>query len=180
MPVLGYEDAYPLLGDSCFIAPTAYVIGRVQLGAECSVWFSSVVRGDTGEVRLGSGVNVQEGSTIHTEKDHDVVIADDVTLGHHAVVHGATVQANVLIGINSSVLTGARVGSGSIIGAHALVPEGKVIPPRSLVLGSPGKVVREVTEAEFERILRTARNYRKLASSYAAKLPSPFSSEAGG
>ena len=166
MPALAYQGTLPELGADAFLAPTAYVVGRVQAGDDCSFWFGATVRGDTDTVTIGDRVNVQEAATVHTDAGHPVMIGDDVTLGHHAIVHGATIGDLVLVGINASVLSGAVVGSGSIIGAHALVPEGMEIPPDSLVLGVPGKVVREVRAAERTRIERSASGYVQLGAAY--------------
>ncbi len=171
MPILPYRDHLPELADDVFLALTAIVVGRVTLGPRCNIWFGSTIRGDTSYVTLGEAVNVQENSTIHTEGGLDpagipAIIGNRVTLGHHALVHAATIEDDVLIGVNASVLSGARVGRFSIIAAHALVPEGKEIPPYSLVVGVPGKVVRQVTEAEIARITRTAENYMHRGQEY--------------
>jgi carbonic anhydrase/acetyltransferase-like protein (isoleucine patch superfamily) len=168
MPVLSYLDHQPEVAGSVFVAPNAYVVGRVRLGAESSLWFGATVRGDTGTVEIGEGVNVQEGATIHSQHDSPTVLGDDVSLGHLAIVHAATIGNGTLVAMQASVLSGAQVGAGSIIAAHALVPEGMVVPPLSLVMGIPGKVVRQVTENEAERAARTARVYRRLAKEYRA------------
>lgn len=166
MPVLPYVDHHPSVAEDVFLAPTAYVVGRVTIGARCSLWWNSTVRGDTGPITIGEEVNVQEGCTIHTEADVPAVIGNHVTMGHHALIHSAIIEDDVLIGMNASVLSGARVGRGSIIAAHALVPEGREIPPGSLVMGVPGRVVRQVTEAEAARARRNGDNYLRLAREY--------------
>lgn len=166
MPVLPYLNYFPQVAEEVFVAPTAFVVGRVTIGPGSSIWFGCTVRGDTGSIVIGEGVNIQDGSTVHTQTGFETIIGNRVSLGHHALVHAAIVEDDVLIGINASVLTGAKVGRGSIIAAHALVPEGKEVPPRSLVVGVPGKVVREITEAEFARIRRTAENYQRLSREY--------------
>ncbi|HEX7023995.1 MAG TPA: gamma carbonic anhydrase family protein, partial [Gemmatimonadales bacterium] len=151
MPILPYLEHTPRLEDDVFVASTAYVIGKVTVGAGSGIWFGCTVRGDTESVTIGRCVNIQECSTVHTGPSHPVVIGDNVTLGHQAVVHGAVIEDEVLIGIGASVLNGARVGRGSIIAAHALVPEGQDIPPGSLVVGVPGRILRQVTQAERDR-----------------------------
>ena len=167
MPIVRLEDYVPQVAEDVFLAPSAYVVGRVTVGPGCNIWYGSTVRGDSSWVRLGEGVNVQENSTIHTqEPDIPAIVGDRVTLGHHALVHAATVEDDVLIGVNASVLSRARVGRFSIIAAHSLVPEGKEIPPYSLVMGVPGKVMRQVTEAEIERIKLTAEHYRERGQWY--------------
>jgi carbonic anhydrase/acetyltransferase-like protein (isoleucine patch superfamily) len=166
MPLLHYLDHYPTVSDDAFIAPDAYVIGRVTLGPQSSVWFGSTLRGDVEPITLGRGVNIQEHSVIHTDSGMPAVLGDYVSLGHHAIVHGAVLEDHVLIAMSATVLSGAKIGSGSIVAANALVPEGRQIPPRSLVVGTPGKVLREVTDDEYERIVRTARHYMQLAQEY--------------
>lgn len=167
MPIVPYRDNLPTIAEDVFLAPTAYVVGRVTLGAGCNIWYGATVRGDTSWVTLGEAVNVQENCTVHTQEgDIPAIIGNRVTLGHSAIVHAATIEDDVLIGVNASVLSRAKVGRFSIIAAHSLVPEGKEIPPYSLVMGSPGKVIRQVTEAEIERIKQTAEHYRHRGQEY--------------
>jgi carbonic anhydrase/acetyltransferase-like protein (isoleucine patch superfamily) len=166
MPIVPYRGELPTLAEDAYLAATAHVVGRVSIGARCSLWYGATVRGDTGSVEIGDDVNVQEGATVHTQTGIVTRIGNRVTLGHHALVHGATIGDDVLIGVNASVLNGATVGSGSIIAAHALVPEGKEIPPGSMVVGVPGKVVRQVSAAERGRILRTAEAYTRLGQEH--------------
>ena len=142
---------------------TCVVIGDVELGEGVSLWPHSVLRGDYNLIRVGRGSNVQDGAVIHNDTGNPCVIGDDCVIGHLACVHGATLGDRVLIGIHAVVLNGAVVGDESIIGAGAVVPEGKVIPPRSLVLGMPGKVLRQITEDELARIKSGASNYRGYA-----------------
>ncbi len=166
MPIVPYRDHLPEVAEDVFLAPTAFVVGRVTVGARCNIWYGATVRGDTGWVTLGEAVSVQENCTIHTQGETATIVGDRVTMGHHALVHAATIEDDVLIGINASVLSGAKVGRFSIIGAHSLVPEGKQIPPNSLVMGVPGTVVRQVTDAEIARITRTAENYMHRGQEY--------------
>jgi carbonic anhydrase/acetyltransferase-like protein (isoleucine patch superfamily) len=166
MPLLPYLEHRPSLAESVFVAPDAFVIGRVSIGPRSSVWFGSTLRGDTEPLTLGEGVDIQDHCTLHSDPGHPTVLGDFVSLGHNAIVHGAVLEDHVLIAIAATVLTGARIGSGSIIAANALVPEGREIPPRSLVVGTPGKVIREVTEAEYQRIVQTSTNYMRLAQQY--------------
>jgi carbonic anhydrase/acetyltransferase-like protein (isoleucine patch superfamily) len=176
LPKLPYQDHWPNLHESVFIAPGAMVIGRVTMGFECSVWFGSVVRADSNEVVFGEGVNIQDNSTLHTDPDAPTILGNNVTVAHRAVVHGSRLGDNVMIAIGAVVLSRSTIGEGSIIGAGALVPEGATIPPRSLVLGVPGKVVRQVKDEEFERIMRTARNYRRYCNEYRERLGSSLES----
>lgn len=151
---------------SAFVAETATVIGDVTIHRDASVWFGAVIRADTDRVVIGEGSNVQDGVIIHCDEGFPTLIGRGVVIGHRAVVHGATIADHVLIGIGAIVLNGARVGEYSIVGAGALIPEGKEIPPRSLVLGIPGRVVREVTPEEIERIRRGAEHYIAQARNY--------------
>ncbi|HEY8475855.1 MAG TPA: gamma carbonic anhydrase family protein [Chloroflexota bacterium] len=171
MPVLTYAGMTPRLGARVFVAPGAYVIGNVVLGDESSVWFGSVLRGDSDRITVGRGVNIQDGCVIHADPGAPTTLGDFVSLGHGAIVHACTVEDHVLVGMRAVVLTGCVIGSGSIIGAGSIVTEGKVIPPRSLVLGVPGRVVREVTDEEYEQlILGTSRHYVARAQQFIERL----------
>jgi carbonic anhydrase/acetyltransferase-like protein (isoleucine patch superfamily) len=142
-----------------FIHSTAVVLGRVTLGNHVSVWPTAVIRGDTDTITIGDESNVQDGCVIHADPGIPTTIGKRVTIGHRAIVHGSTVEDEVLVGMGAILLNGCRVGSGSIIGAGAVCKEGMVIPPNSLVLGVPGKVVRETTDEERERIRASAASY---------------------
>ncbi len=142
-----------------FIADGAVIRGIVQLGQDVSVWFNAVLRGDVDRIVIGNRSNVQDGAVIHCDPVFPCSIGEEVTVGHAAVVHGATVGSRVLIGIRAVLLNGCTIGEGSIIGAGAVVTENAVIPPNSLVVGVPGKVIRETTEQQREHILRNALNY---------------------
>jgi carbonic anhydrase/acetyltransferase-like protein (isoleucine patch superfamily) len=160
MPLVPFKDHRPTVAEDVFLAPTAYVVGRVTVGRLCNIWYGATVRGDTGYVTIGEGTSIQENCTVHTQEGEiPAIIGSRVSMGHSAIVHAATIEDDVLIGINASVLSRAKVGRFSIIAAHSLVPEGKEIPPYSLVMGVPGKVIRQVTEAEIARITATAEHY---------------------
>ena len=131
----------------CWIAPGAVVLGRVRLERNASVWFGAVLRGDNELIHVGENSNVQDGAVLHTDAGSPLTVGRNVTIGHQAMLHGCTVGDNSLIGIKATVLNGARIGRDCLIGAHALIPEGKEIPDGSLVMGAPGKVVRELDEA---------------------------------
>ena len=166
MPLMKYLDHEPQLAPDTFLAPDAHVIGMVTIGARSGVWFGATVRGDTEPITIGEGCNVQDHCTLHTDEEFPLVIGNYVCLGHNAIVHGAVLEDYVLIAISAAVLTGAKIGAGSIVAANALVPEGREIPPRSLVVGTPGKVIREVTDAEYQRIIQTGLDYMRLARQY--------------
>lgn len=164
----GLEIAVPPYGApavhaTAWLAPGSIVVGDVVIGEESSIWYNAVVRGDSNAVRIGARTNVQDGVVIHTQRgDSDegaAVIGDDVSIGHNAVVHGARVEHGCLIGMNSTVLSGAVIGEGSLIAAGALVPQGMVVPPHSLVAGIPGRVVRELRESDRAAVQRNAEVY---------------------
>jgi carbonic anhydrase/acetyltransferase-like protein (isoleucine patch superfamily) len=149
-----------------FVAETATIVGEVTIYQDASVWFGAVIRGDADKIVIGEGTNVQDGVVIHCDTNLPTIIGKRVTLGHRAVVHGATIADNVIIGIGAIVLNGAKVGEYSIVAAGALVAEGKEIPPHSLVMGVPGKVVRQVTDEEIQRIKEGAQGYIERAKNY--------------
>lgn len=155
-----YRNLWPQLDASVFVDLSAQVIGDVVIGAESSVWMNCVVRGDVHRIRIGARSNIQDGTVVHVMRGtHPTTIGDDVTIGHGALIHGCTVEDRVLIGMGAIVLNGAVIGSDSIVAAGALVTEGTVIPPRSLIMGSPGKVRRTLTEDEVASILDYAVRY---------------------
>ncbi|WP_243838826.1 gamma carbonic anhydrase family protein [Prosthecobacter fusiformis] len=151
---------------SAFIAPGAVVIGAVELGRESSVWYTSVLRGDINRIVVGAQSNVQDGSVLHVSDDHACVLGERVTVGHRAIVHACTVGDEVLIGMGAIILDGAVIGTRSIIAAGALVTKGKVIPEGSLVVGSPARVVRALTEEEQAANGRLAMKYVEVSRRY--------------
>jgi carbonic anhydrase/acetyltransferase-like protein (isoleucine patch superfamily) len=149
-----------------FIAPNATVIGDVLLESQVSVWFNAVIRADTDHIHIGRGSNIQDGSVLHVDPGIPIHIGEEVIVGHGAIIHGATIGNNTLIGMRASVLNRAKVGSWCIIGAHALVTEGTVIPDYSVVMGAPGKVVKTLTEEQIQKVKRNAEVYMALAGRY--------------
>ena len=147
------------LVDGAFLADNCTVTGAVTIGAETSVWFGTVIRGDVAPIRIGERTNVQDLTMIHPQHDEEVWIGSEVTIGHAAVVHCSRVEDRCLIGIKAVLLPGSVIGEGSIVAAGALVPRGKVIPPRSLVVGMPAKVVRTVTDEEYADLIDSAQRY---------------------
>lgn len=170
MPTYQLEDQLPQCHPSVWIAPGAHVIGRAALGAQCSVWFNAVIRADNDRIKLGEQVNVQDGAILHTDPGFELILADRVSIGHQAMVHGCHVGEGSLIGIQAIVLNGARIGKHCLIGAGALITEGKEIPDYSLVVGSPGKVVRSLTPEERQGIERIAAVYVERAERYRSQL----------
>lgn len=142
----------PAIDSSAFIAPGAHVMGKVTMLKNSSVWFGAVLRGDNEMITVGEGSNVQENSVLHTDMGHPLVIGNNVTIGHQVTLHGCEIGDGSLIGIQAVVLNGAKIGKNCLIGAGALVTEGKVIPDNSVVMGSPGKVVRELSNEDGARI----------------------------
>ncbi|WP_306359121.1 gamma carbonic anhydrase family protein [Nocardia sp. CC227C] len=149
----------PQIDESAWIAPNATVIGRVKLGAQVSVWYSAVLRGDMDDITVGERTNIQDGCVLHADPGFPCTVGAGVSVGHNAILHGCTVGDDVLVGMGATVLNGAVIGSGSLIAANALIPEGAQIPPNSLVAGVPGKVRRELGEQELERIKLNAAVY---------------------
>lgn len=142
-----------------WVAENAAVIGSVVLEHNASVWFNSVVRGDNDLITIGEGSNVQDGSVLHTDEGVQLTVGRNVTIGHQVMLHGCTIGEGSLIGIKATILNHARIGRHCLIGAHALITEGKEIPDRSLVVGAPGKVVRQLTDEEVARLLWNAEHY---------------------
>ncbi|GAB5517814.1 MAG: gamma carbonic anhydrase family protein [Rhodothermales bacterium] len=167
MPIQSFIGKAPVYDRSVFIAENATVIGDVTLGAESSVWFSAVIRGDVHRIRIGARTNIQDLCMVHvTHGTAPTSIGDDVTVGHSAVLHGCTVEDRVLIGMSAVVLDHAVIGQDSIVGANALVTGRTIIPPRSLVLGSPARVVRELTDEEVRSVKQSAMNYVRYRAIY--------------
>ena len=150
----------PTINPSAYVDVSAQVVGDVHVGAESSFWLNVVVRGDVNYVRIGARTNIQDLTLVHVMRDtHPTVIGDDVTIGHSAVVHGATIEDRCLIGMGTILLNGCRIGTGSIVAAGTLVPEGMIVPPGSMVMGLPGKVKRRLTPEEDASIKWYADNY---------------------
>jgi carbonic anhydrase/acetyltransferase-like protein (isoleucine patch superfamily) len=159
MPVYALDDAEPVLGEGCWVAPDAHVIGRVTLGEGVGVWFGAVVRADNEPMAIGDRTNIQEGAMLHSDAGSPLTIGADVTVGHHAILHGCTVGENSLIGMGATVLNRARIGRNCIVGANALVTEGKEFPDDSLIVGSPAKVVRTLDAENAARLRASAEHY---------------------
>jgi carbonic anhydrase/acetyltransferase-like protein (isoleucine patch superfamily) len=151
---------------TAFVAPGAVVVGEVTIGAEASIWFGAVVRGDSEAIRIGRQTNVQDGCILHADRGYPCTLGDRVTLGHGAIVHGATVEDDCLIGMRAVVMNGAKIGRGSIVAVGSIVTEGTQVPPGSVVMGQPAKVKREVGERDLERIRHAAEHYVAAAKVY--------------
>lgn len=156
--------------DAAWIAPTAVLIGRIIVHAEAGIWFGVVARGDNEAITIGARTNVQENSVLHTDMGYPLTIGEGCTIGHKAMLHGCTVGDNTLIGMGATVLNGARIGKNCLIGAGALITEGKEIPDGSLVVGAPGKVIRELDEVAIAGLRKSAEGYVRNARRFAGGL----------
>lgn len=161
MTVFSLDGIAPEIAEDSWIAPDANVIGKIVIEASASVWFGVTLRGDNEVIHVGAGSNIQENSVLHTDMGFPLVIGTGCTIGHKAMLHGCTIGDNSLIGMGATVLNGAKIGRNCLIGAGALVTEGKEIPDGSLVMGAPGKVVRQLDEAAIEGLKQSAIGYQK-------------------
>ena len=157
--ILAFGEHYPVIHDPVFVAPGSYVIGRVEIQKESSIWFNAVVRADGDDVHIGERTNLQDLVTVHADPGAPVRIGDRVTIGHGAIIHGATIASEVLVGMGSIIMNGATVESHAIVAAGTLVPESMIVPSGSLVMGRPARVIREVRLEEVEALLRQADSY---------------------
>ena len=163
-------DKVPQLKGDCFIADNATVVGSVVLGHDVNIWFNAVLRGDNDGIYIGDGSNIQDGAVLHVDDGFPVHVGKNVTVGHKVMLHGGTVGDESLIGMNAVILNGAKIGKNCLIGAHALIAEGKEIPDGSLVLGSPGKVVREISPEEQAFFMLSAEGYSARGRMYNEQL----------
>lgn len=165
--IRGYQDKFPQIGERTFIEESAQVIGDVVVGDDSSVWFNTVIRGDVYYIRIGSSTNIQDSCVVHVTRDRNpTIIGDSVSIAHGVILHGCTVESRCLVGMGAIVMDRVTVGEGSIVGAGSLVTQGLKIPPRSLVLGSPAKVIRQLSDAEVKDIDRYAENYLRYKENY--------------
>lgn len=159
MAVYELDGVAPKLDVGAWVADSAEVIGAVEIGSDASIWFGAVVRGDTETIRIGAGTNIQDASVLHADVGKPLTIGENVTVGHQVMLHGCSIGDGSLIGIGAIVLNGARIGKGCLVGAGALVTEGKEFPDGSMIIGSPAKAVRELTEEQKQGLLASARHY---------------------
>ncbi|HEY8535727.1 MAG TPA: gamma carbonic anhydrase family protein [Vicinamibacterales bacterium] len=166
--IRAFKGIAPDIAPDVYVDPSAQIIGDVVIGTESSVWMNVVVRGDVNHIRIGRRTNLQDGTIVHVMRDpsHPTIVGDEVTVGHGAILHGCTIEDRCLIGMGAVLLNGSRVGEGSIIAAGTLLPEGMVVPPRSLVMGSPGRIRRPITDEEYAFIAGSADNYVRYRLDY--------------
>ncbi len=179
MLIVPYKGVWPKIATSAFIAPTAVIVGDVEIGEFASVWFGAVLRGDTAPIRIGARTNVQDNCVIHTDEGAPATIGAGCSLGHGAIIHGATVGDGALIGMAATLLNHAEVGAGCIVAAGALLPEGKIIPAGQLAMGAPAKVARPVSDAERARVTDGIQHYLDYAREYRAALMAAARREPG-
>jgi len=168
--ILNFKDKQPHIDPSCFIAPSSDVIGDVVLGQFSSVWFNATVRGDVAPIRIGMGSNIQDNTVVHVTSGIPTSIGDHVTIGHGVIIHSCTIGNGCLIGMGSTILDGAILAEETLVGAGSLIPPGKTYPARSLVMGSPAKFIRALTEKEIKEIQDNARHYEQASAEYKAML----------
>jgi len=174
MPVIPFKEKTPVVSASAFVAPDAWIIGDTTVGDNVSIFFNAVLRGDIESIRVGRGTNLQEHVLVHTSHGMSpALIGEDVTVGHRAIIHGCSIGDRCLIGMGATILDNAEVGDECIIGAHTLIPKGTKIPPRSLVVGTPGKVVRQLTDEELQSLVASAKGYQELGATYRVLLSNP-------
>lgn len=162
-----FQDKHPKIHETAFATDDAIIIGDVEIGAESSVWFGSILRGDVNFIRIGARTNIQDGTIIHVSREtHSTVLEDEITVGHRVTLHGSHIESNCLIGIGAIVLDGVRVGSHSLVAAGSLLTPNTIVPPRSLVMGSPAKVKRELSDEEVKDLEKFWRNYVELSRVY--------------
>lgn len=161
-----YKDYVPQIDESVFIADGAKIIGNVIIEAETSIWFNTVLRGDEGLIKIGKHCSIQDNAVCHLYEQYPLIIEDEVTIGHSAIIHGCTLKKGVLVGMGATILDGAIIGERTIIGANTLIPSGIHIPPNSLVLGNPGKIVSQLTKRHDEMLKQTTKTYVKNNQDY--------------
>ena len=170
MAIFALDGRVPVIGEDVWVAEDATVLGLVTLGRQANVWFGAVLRGDNDPITVGERTNIQDGSILHTDDGVPLVLGPDITVGHMAVLHGCTVGQGSLIGINAVILNGAVIGKHCLIGANTLIPENKMIPDRSLVVGTPGRIIRSLSDEEVAHLMASALGYVANAARYRAGL----------
>ena len=164
--ILKFKEFYPKIDQSAWIAPSADLIGNIEIGEDSSVWFGCVIRSDINEVKIGKNTNIQDLSCIHTDTNSKTIIGNNVTVGHKVMLHGCIIEDNCLIGMSATILDNAVIGEGSIVGANSLVTAGKVFPPRSMIMGSPAKVVKQLSQEDVDKLIAHAGRYIEYKNEY--------------
>ena len=170
MPIFKFKTYSPKIENSAWIAHDANIIGKIEIQKKASIWFGATLRGDNEEILLGQGSNIQENCVLHTDHGFPLTIGKNCTIGHSVILHGCSIADNTLIGMGSTILNGAKIGKGCLIGAGSLITENKVIPDGSLVMGSPGKVIRELDDEGKDSLIGSALHYQERASDFRKNL----------
>ena len=170
MPIFKFKTYNPKIESSVWIAYDANIIGNVDIGKKASVWFGATLRGDNEKILLGEGSNIQENCVLHTDQGFPLTIGKNCTIGHSVILHGCSISDNTLIGMGSTILNGAQIGKGCLIGAGSLITENKIIPDGSLVMGSPGKVIRELDDQAKESLIGSALHYQERVAEFSKHL----------
>ena len=166
MPIFKFKTYNPKIESSVWLAHDANIIGNVEVRKKASIWFGATLRGDNEKILIDEGSNIQENCVLHTDYDFPLTIGKNCTIGHSVILHGCSIADNTLIGMGSTILNGAKIGNGCLIGAGSLITENKVIPDASLVMGSPGKVIRELDEAAKKNLIASALHYQERAAEF--------------
>ena len=164
--ILKFKEFYPKIDPSAWIAPSADLIGNIEIGEDSSVWFGCVIRSDINEVKIGKNTNIQDLSCIHTDTNSKTIIGNNVTVGHKVMLHGCIIEDNCLIGMSATILDNAVIGEGSIVGANSLVTAGKIFPPRSMIMGSPAKIVKQLSQEDVDKLIAHAGRYVEYKNEY--------------
>lgn len=159
--VYHYGKFFPDVDESVFLAPGARVVGKVIIGAQSSVWYNAVVRGDADSITIGGGTNIQDNCTLHADQGFPLVIGDRISIGHNSVLHGCIIEDDALVGMGSTILNGAKIGAGAVVGAGSVVIQGMEVPPGHLVMGVPAKIIRPLREGEADDFQVMAERYRR-------------------
>ena len=170
MPIFKFKTYSPYINSSAWIAHDANIIGKIEILDKASVWFGATLRGDNEKIILGEGSNIQENCVLHTDHGFPLTIGKNCTIGHSVILHGCTIEDSTLIGMGSTILNGAKIGKGCLIGAGSLITENKIIPDGSLVMGSPGKVMRELDDEAKENLIGRALHYQERAAEFRKNL----------
>jgi carbonic anhydrase/acetyltransferase-like protein (isoleucine patch superfamily) len=167
--LIPFESQHPDLDESVYVAEGAKIIGNVTVGKSSSIWFNTVIRGDEAPITIGERCNVQDNCTLHLYEDQPLILEDEVSIGHNVILHGCRIKRGALIGMGSIILDGAEIGEGAFIAANTLIPPGKKIPPHTMVMGSPGKVVRDLNQKDKDLIRLTIETYEKKGKLFKAQ-----------
>lgn len=164
--LISFNNHQPDIANDVFLAPGCKIIGNVIIQKKSSIWYNTIIRGDLAQIKIGENTNIQENSSLHVDPDLPIILKNNITVGHGAILHSCSIENNCLIGMGAKILNKAKIGKNSIIGAGTVITENKKVPPNSLVLGVPGKVIRKINEDEKQKINNSAKEYHYLSQKY--------------